>query len=254
MTKIHCDLTGLEGRFFLVELFDISTAAYKLSRCACCFFPSSHMAPNCPNILSSGVCNDSKCRLNHNIRTCDMCNYVARNIHEYNAHLQSRRHKRVLAGQVFQSLYCHVCECPVDSAGWNQHKRGKRHQELAETQQMSADIEPDLVLPAETHTFCNICQTSIAKHIWRGHLQGRMHLAKEKYAAYKTVLEDTEKEKNGITIEGDTDFGILEPAVSANGKAISLKILSTIPSAKIVLISVKLSADLGSQKRRVTSQ
>jgi helicase MOV-10 len=84
-------------------------------------------------------------------------------------------------------------------------------------------------------------------------LRSRGHQSKERFTAFKTVLDESEKEKNGVTIEGEVDMGILDPAVSTRGKAISLKILSTVPSAKISLVSVKLSAELGSRTRRVIS-
>lgn len=68
--------------------------------------------------------------------------------------------------------------------------------------------------------------------------------------SFKNVLDEAEKEKNGVTIQGEAELGVLEPAIAAVGKTTTLKISSTVPSAKIVLVSVKLSADLGAQKRK----
>jgi len=59
-----------------------------------------------------------------------------------------------------------------------------------------------------------------------------------------------EKEKNGVAIEGEADLGILEPAIAAIGKTTTPKISPNVPSAKITLVSVKLSADLGVQTRK----
>jgi len=77
-------------------------------------------------------------------------------------------------------------------------------------------------------------------------------LTKERYASFKSVLDEAEKEKNGVAIEGEVDLGILEPAIASKGKTTTLKISSNVPSAKITLVSVKLSADLGMQKRKKT--
>lgn len=168
-------------------------------------------------------------------------------------HLQSQWHKNILAGHAHQSWFCHICQCPIESSVWDQYKEGKRHWRQANSRQIDIYIEPDIVLPPETHTFCNLCQTSIFTQFWQSHLWSCNHLTREKYTAFKTVMDEAEKEKNGVTIKGDLDFGILEPAISANGKAVSLKILSTVPLAKIVLVSVKLSSELGSQQRRAVS-
>ncbi|KAF5351162.1 hypothetical protein D9756_008289 [Leucocoprinus leucothites] len=208
------------------------------------------MPPNCRNIVATGSCTDPGCRFNHNILTCDPCNYVAASVDEYNAHLQGKKHKRVLAGSAHQIWYCRICECPIGSGSWSSHKRGKPHRKNAKSKGLDVHLEPDPVVPLNTHTFCTICQTSIATDYWQPHIRGRSHLAKERYTAFKSVLDEAEKDKNGVAIEGEVDFGILEPTVAATGKTTALKISSTVPLAKIVLVSVKLSVDLGPQKKK----
>lgn len=208
------------------------------------------MLRNCPNIIASGSCTNTGCVFNHNILTCDPCGYVARNIHEYQAHLQSKKHQRVLAGKIEQTWYCHICERPIGSNSWNQHKNGKRHRDKAKSEKLDVNLEPDPVVPANTHTFCTICQSSITTRYWDSHIRSRSHLKKEQYVSFKNVLDEAEKEKNGVTIQGEAELGVLEPAIAAVGKTTTLKISSTVPSAKIVLVSVKLSADLGAQKRK----
>lgn len=207
---------------------------------------------NCPNIIASGSCPDTRCIFNHNIPICDPCGYVAYNIQEYQAHLQSKKHKRVLAGNVHQTWYCRICQCPVDSESWTNHKSAKPHRNKAKSKGLDVNLEPDPVVPSNTHTFCTICQLSIVTFLWHSHIHGRSHLTKERYASFKSVLDEAEKEKNGVAIEGEVDLGILEPAIASKGKTTTLKISSNVPSAKITLVSVKLSADLGMQKRKKT--
>jgi helicase MOV-10 len=208
------------------------------------------MPRNCPNILASGVCTDALCRLEHNIRTCDACNYVANNVSDYNAHIKSKKHQRAMArGRPNQSYYCRVCQCPVESDVWEQHIAGKKHLRQAQ----NPNIEPTFTFPTETHTFCGICQISILNHLWGEHLSCGRHTRSQRYAVFKTAQEDSEKDKNGVVVDGDSDFGILEPTVGASGVTVSLRISCTVPLAKIVMVSAKLSADLGSQRRRVAS-
>ncbi|KXN81887.1 Putative helicase mov-10-B.1 [Leucoagaricus sp. SymC.cos] len=209
---------------------------------------------SCPNILSSGLCNNAACRYDHNILTCDMCNFVASSKGEYESHIQSRKHKRALTGKDSGIVYCRACDRPVDFSGWKVHKRSKRHKIQSNVLQMDINAEPEIVVPLDTFKFCSICQSSILSDEWATHIRSRGHRSKEKYTSFKAALGEAEKEKNGVTIEGEADLGILEPAVGAKGKTISLKVLSTVPLAKIRLVSVKLSADLGSQQRiRVVS-
>jgi len=153
-------------------------------------------------------------------------------------------------GNIHQTWYCRICQRPINSESWMQHKSAKRHRQKAKLKGLDADLEPDPVVSSNTHTFCTICQLSIATFRWHSHIYDRSHLAKERYASFKSVLDEAEKEKNGVVIEGEVDLGILEPAIAAIGKTMILKISSNVPSAKITLVSVKLSADLGVQTRK----
>ncbi|KAJ3568894.1 hypothetical protein NP233_g5410 [Leucocoprinus birnbaumii] len=212
------------------------------------------MVKNCPYLISSGSCTDPQCQLNHNIHTCDPCKYVASTLGEYNAHLRGKKHKRVLAGAVNQIWFCRICERPIESGNWTAHKRGRRHINRAKAKKLDVNIEPDPVVPTATHTFCTTCQTSVLATGWQRHIHSRSHLTREQYAAFKSVTDEAEKEKNGVDIEGEVDLGILEPTVAATGQTTTLKISSTVPLANTVLVSVKLSAELGSRPRRSASQ
>ncbi|KXN81885.1 Putative helicase mov-10-B.1 [Leucoagaricus sp. SymC.cos] len=211
------------------------------------------MALNCPNILSSGTCTLPDCNYNHNVWACDVCNFVAHNTRGYERHLESRKHRNVLAGNVSRTWYCHICSCPVQSGVWEQHKAGRRHRGMAELRGSDIHIEPDPNPPTQTHTVCNLCQSTIPVNLWQMHLNSRNHRGKEQYAVFKTAVEETEKEKNGVTVEGDADFGIIDPAVGERGEMVRLKVILSVPLARITLVSVKLSGDIGSQWRRVAS-
>ncbi|KAF9440154.1 hypothetical protein P691DRAFT_783172, partial [Macrolepiota fuliginosa MF-IS2] len=99
----------------------------------------------------------------------------------------------------------------------------------------------------------NRISVSIQTRQWQSHLQHRDHLNRERYTTFKMALDEAEKEKNGVVLEGDVDFGILEPTIGAKGKVASLKVLINVPLAKIALASVKLSGEMGSQQRKLVS-
>jgi helicase MOV-10 len=152
-------------------------------------------------------------------------------------------------GRAYQPHYCRACQCPVEFDVWEQHIVGRKHLQQAQ----NLNTEPTAIFPTETHTFCSICQISILNHLWSEHLCSVRHKRSQRYTVFKSAQDDAEKDKNGVVVDGDSDFGILEPTVGASGVTASLRISCTVPLAKIVMVSAKLSADLGSQRGRVVS-
>ena len=96
-------------------------------------------------------------------------------------------------GNIHQTWYCHICQRPINSESWMQHKNAKRHRNKAKLRGLDANLEPDPVVPSNTHTFCTICQLSIATFRWHSHIHGRSHWAKEWYASFKSILDEAGK-------------------------------------------------------------
>lgn len=70
-------------------------------------------------------------------------------------------------------------------------------------------------------------------------------MEKEKFASFKVVLDDAEKDKHGITLDAEFDFGIVEIPVATKGIVIRGTISITIPSSRITLIEIKLASAKG---------
>ncbi|KAJ3561910.1 hypothetical protein NP233_g9904 [Leucocoprinus birnbaumii] len=143
--------------------------------------------------------------------------------------------------------------CPVQSSVWEQHTSGRRHCNMAASKGVGVDIEPDLNPPVQSHTVCNLCQTTIPVDLWQGHLRSRNHQGREQYAVFKTAVEEAEKDKHGVTVEGDGNFGIVDPSIAIQGKTVSLRALLSVPLARITLITIKRSGNLGSWGRNAAS-
>ncbi|KAG6853379.1 hypothetical protein C0991_004840 [Blastosporella zonata] len=131
---------------------------------------------------------------------------------EIEEHVQSRVHVNKVRGQslVFR---CTLCRGHLTGrSGWNTHLRSWKHIRRAKT----ASVDPNTVLPEELaevprHTFCVTCNVHIQDIYWSNHLKVLKHRQKESYASFKVVLEEAEKDKQGISVIGDFDFGFVEP-------------------------------------------
>ncbi|KAF5383148.1 hypothetical protein D9615_005012 [Tricholomella constricta] len=70
-------------------------------------------------------------------------------------------------------------------------------------------------------------------------------VAKEQFAAFKVVLDDAEKDKHGILVSGDFDFGVVEVSDAARGRVSGGTIKASNPSARITLVDIQLSSAKG---------
>ncbi|KAF5350994.1 hypothetical protein D9756_008292 [Leucocoprinus leucothites] len=131
---------------------------------------------DCPNVLSSGKCDDPKCPNNHNILKCDPCGFVARNAAGFSSHARSDKRKR---------------------------------------------IQQDILLQATT-------------------------------APYEAAVHDTEKDKHGVKVEGDIDFGIVDQREASGRLQKQVQILAAGTSSHVILISARLKQDVVQSWRRKT--
>lgn len=219
---------------------------------------SDHLMKNCPNLFSTGLCNDQTCSFNHNILTCDVCSLVCRDINDYNQHLKTKKHRSRAAGITSHGLvYCPICKRSMPSEAWSSHKKGKKHAKEARSLGVSTEAKPETDIPSEiqsTHQFCPTCQIYVARYIWSQHASGRRHKRGQEYTAFKMAQSEAEKDKNDVAIQGDLNFSVVVPATAMAGVTKTIEIRSTAPLSKIDLKSAKLSADIGSSRpRRIAS-
>ena len=102
----------------------------------------------------------------------------------------------------------HICEtCSVvciTGNSYQAHLGGKNHQKTLER-----------VARAQTHgidtEFCELCCIPIINHNWERHQRTKRHLNKQRFFAFKSLLEEAEKDKHGISVSSSdgVDFGII---------------------------------------------
>ncbi|KAH7910662.1 hypothetical protein BJ138DRAFT_1008256 [Hygrophoropsis aurantiaca] len=159
----------------------------------------------------------------------------------YEAHIAGERHRRKLAGSDVV-YHCSVCDIYISKGVWDQHISGRPHTRRANEQGVSADIAPIIPDALPGLIFCSVCDKHIPERLWSSHSTILGHRKKEAYVAYKAATGEAEKDKHGVTVSDNMEFGIIEPAVASRGASKSLTIQTTIPSSRITIVSAKFSS------------
>ena len=203
------------------------------------------MAKNCPQLLASGSCTDPSCIYNHNIRVCEPCNFVASSPEMYQSHMNGKKHRNKVAG-TSTLLHCALCERNIFGRDWDAHVSGSRHRAAAAQQRVVPQVEPEAVVDdIPGNSYCDLCQRHVPVHSWATHSRSPKHQNKEKYAAFKAVLNEAEKDKNGVMILGELDFDIVDSLDAKAGVTCSAFIKTIIPTSKIILVEMKLASAKG---------
>ncbi|KAG5651196.1 hypothetical protein H0H81_009525 [Sphagnurus paluster] len=200
----------------------------------------------CPTLRKDGFCQDPACKYTHSMLTCEPCAFMCASAREMKEHTQSRIHLNKVGGQslVFR---CPHCSTRVHGrACWAYHIKTSKH--IRESKKARA--QPDQVVPEELanlpgHTLCVACNVHILEISWDRHIKGQKHLEKEQFASFKVALDEAEKDKHGIVITGDFDFGITDPATATTGKVLGGTIKTNNPTTRITLVEVKLASARG---------
>ncbi|KAG6873915.1 hypothetical protein C0995_009695 [Termitomyces sp. Mi166 len=164
---------------------------------------------------------------------------------EMDEHSRSRVHLNKVGGQSLV-LQCPLCQRHFSGrSGWNAHVRSWRHVRLAKRK----GVDPNAVTPEELahvqhHTFCVTCSVHIQDIHWDNHLRNPKHLEKEQFASFKVVLEEAEKDKQGVSVTGDFNFGFIEPD-STTGRVVDGTITTNNPTSRIQLVNISLASAKG---------
>jgi helicase MOV-10 len=196
----------------------------------------------CPQLEAHGACTNPLCTGYHDVHLCDLCGIFCASTNYHEAHLASKKHRRKLAGLGGQ-YHCTICGASVSGRkSWFQHVQGKRHCRNAKNKGVLPEVAPAIPEALPGKVFCGVCDKQIPEGLWPSHPQSLEHRRKEGYTAFKTALEEAEKDKHGIVLSQGLDFGIMENADAARGALQTLTIESTVPSSRVIIKKVSLSS------------
>ncbi|TFK41436.1 RNA helicase [Crucibulum laeve] len=169
----------------------------------------------------------------------------------YQAHLKGKKHLRVINGRTVVS-HCTICNMNITGGqeGWTIHVRSKRHRTTAASKGVSAVVDPVEGGDIAGQRFCDLCRTTVPDAAWGRHILSLRHTRAELYAKYRTALDEAEKDKNGVVIEGTLDFSVVEPTVAAVGTRCPLVVKCSLPFSKVVLLEANLTALQGKRNTK----
>lgn len=195
------------------------------------------MVKVCPELKIQGSCTDSTCQYRHDIYVCEECGVICDSTSIFRDHLQSKRHRHKVIK--LTAIY-HCASCNVDVTGqvaWAEHRSLHRHYANAEPQSRPSTV--NLGNGVLENGYCALCGTAVAVGKWSKHLQNAGHLNKEKYAAFKTALEEAERDKHEVVVSDNMDFGIVTPADARRGVNIKFTLQTNVPTSRIKIDSAK---------------
>lgn len=160
------------------------------------------MVKICPKLKTHGACSDSACLYRHDIYVCEDCGVICDSTALFQEHLQSKGHQR---------------------------KAIKLQ-----------NGPPPAYIEDGVRRSCVLCGTVVAVGKWPKHLQSQKHRGKEAYSAFKTILEEAEKDKHGVVISDGIDFGIVARSDARKGITIQFTLETTVPTSRIKIDSAKL--------------
>ncbi|KIK60715.1 hypothetical protein GYMLUDRAFT_261292 [Collybiopsis luxurians FD-317 M1] len=197
----------------------------------------------CPNILNQGTCTDPGCRLNHNVYKCALCSRIFSNQGAYNQHLSTKGHLKRTREAFFFCTICHKYVVGMNS--WRSHTSSKRHVSKASAQGLSPDVPPEEPKQFPGYRLCIVCNRQIPNQLWANHPKQPQHKQRELFLKFTSALEETEKDKNGLSVIGDFDFQIVDPDQVASGVLRTGTIQSQVPSTQMTLMEVRLASSKG---------
>ncbi|KAH7924376.1 P-loop containing nucleoside triphosphate hydrolase protein [Leucogyrophana mollusca] len=200
----------------------------------------------CPQLEAHGVCTIAQCPEYHEVKTCELCGVFCASFAWYEAHIAGKKHRRKAAGSN-TTLHCSVCNVYIyGQRVWEQHVLGGPHAKKALQQGLSPAVEPTIPDTLPGRVFCSVCDKHIPEGLWSSHSQSFDHRKKEGYGAYKAALREAEKDKHGVIVSGDADFGVVEILDAKNGVSRSLTIQTTVPSSRFTIVSTNFSSPITS--------
>ncbi|KAJ7512385.1 P-loop containing nucleoside triphosphate hydrolase protein [Mycena galericulata] len=204
--------------------------------------------PACPELLSNGVCQNASCPHRHNVASCELCNLVFASPAEYTIHAASKQHLNRVQGESGAMLHCPVCQKHVSGMkNWGQHVTSGRHATRAAQSGLQPDVDPEVAENVPGHTLCSTCNSHIPDRNWARHHLTPKHKDREQFVSFRTALDEAERDKHGLSVSGNFDFGIVEGPTAKSGIETRPTIHNATPSSKISLVSVTLASTKGSK-------
>ncbi|KAF9527402.1 hypothetical protein CPB83DRAFT_907611 [Crepidotus variabilis] len=184
------------------------------------------------------------------LHLCKPCGIGLQSRQTLHAHLQTRRHVARISGR-FGVGFCVACAVNVTGGteGWTEHIGGGNHTRRVVNQGVQHPLEPEQARDLNGEIYCTACQVMIPGDKWSKHEQKEQHMLYKAYLKYQAALIEATEGRHGITIQGDFDFGFLDPVVVRSNPSSFPTLSATIhaldaePKSRLVRIQLKSMVD-----------
>ena len=193
---------------------------------------------------------------------CAMCNIYCHTQSVFQIHMRGKKHRaRERAGgdptAINIPIHCSLCSksIPGGENNWSIHVDGRPHKRLAALDPthiersfitLLADLPPGMKR-------CDTCQIFVLATAQQSHISSGRHQYKTKLQAIRSTLQESEKDKYGITIShpDGLDLGMIEVASLVNQPTTKANFTITATDQSIRFTGSRLSSE---SVTRATSQ
>ncbi|GJJ10625.1 hypothetical protein Clacol_004852 [Clathrus columnatus] len=181
------------------------------------------------------------------------------NVEHLGGHLKGKKHlRRINFGEQIQTR-CELCNVVIPSSNlFPQHVRGARHRQLMQDNpEWESGDDPGQPPPTSPTTIpvgfvrCDTCNLVFPSKYEASHRSSFAHRKKERFFVIHAAFEEADKDKHGVELDGDLDFGFIEfdRVNSSHERPLDI-LLST--REKVIISEVRLSS-AKSQTRAISN-
>jgi len=181
----------------------------------------------CPVFFQNGICADERagtCEFEHAAPICMNCKQKFENLADYDKHVLTPEHLARARGAE-RKYRCTICMRVIDALNWDSHVSGQRHRSEANTHNLPPDVAPEEVQTSvPNHQYCSPCDAHVTSQDWARHIASTRHVRSEQFARFLSAIEEGSRDRNGVAVSKDGDFGIVDKQTASGGVEKNIKI------------------------------
>jgi helicase MOV-10 len=138
-----------------------------------------------------------------------------------------------------------ICEpCGVvclSSRTFDAHLKGKPHRK-----QINGANNP----PGGNVIHCSLCDRYIPRlpaHFWDEHIRGKYHNRVQRFIPLQQAIEESEKDKHGITVDGVFDLGVIDVSEMNRAKSTRVTLRNNVPNSQVVILQCRITSKINAR-------
>jgi len=199
----------------------------------------------CPEFFQNGICANERagnCNYEHAAPICMECKQKFATVNAYTQHVLTPDHIARVNGAERQ-YRCGLCKRTMAGHDWDSHRAGQQHISKARTENTSPEIEPEEVLVVPNYRHCVSCDAQIHVNKWAQHSLTPRHLRSAQFAKFLAAIEAGSRDRNGVAVSKEGDFGVVEVAVASAGVVRKLQVRGETKESTIKLVGKALTSE-----------